>query len=366
MLEFIVHGNLIIEQMLFNIQDDQPSTKYWYSQVEQDMPEFNDETTDSQIMNSLINYLSFVLIVIKKQQISIFQDQHGSIPVLFSQDCISIQQFYTGQFYLIPGLNIIDVVNEKFILNLSKRYNLMQISNYSLLESLENNIAEIVSRFDKITLLFSGGIDSAILYTLFKKEVINKNKQLMCITLECQDIMSEDSQIVKQFIKDQINPNIQFQFLVLQKQNYIEQTKSIQSLIYPLDFNIMNMNLSLVFHFLSQNQTIVISGLGPDEYLSGYKKKQSRESLVEKLYLRNCGRDFRVVNQNNSKLICPYLSQSITQIFLASLEEDKKILRDLGKQLGLPDYITQRNKRAAQFGSGISKFVKGEGYDMLQ
>ena len=36
----------------------------------------------------------------------------------------------------------------------------------------------------------------------------------------------------------------------------------------------------------------------------------------------------------------------------------KHILRDVAKSIGVPDYIAERPKKAAQYGSGINKILK--------
>ena len=44
---------------------------------------------------------------------------------------------------------------------------------------------------------------------------------------------------------------------------------------------------------------------------------------------------------------------------------DKRELRDLALSKGVPSYFVERRKRAAQFGSGLGKYIGGGGYDLV-
>ena len=45
---------------------------------------------------------------------------------------------------------------------------------------------------------------------------------------------------------------------------------------------------------------------------------------------------------------------------------DKRELRDLAFKKGVLSQFVERRKRAAQFGSGLGKYIGGGGYDLVK
>ncbi|MGZ7050062.1 MAG: asparagine synthase C-terminal domain-containing protein, partial [Methanobacterium sp.] len=101
------------------------------------------------------------------------------------------------------------------------------------------------------------------------------------------------------------------------------------------------------------------------------KGELAQEDLKEdilNLYHVNLQRDDAVTMANSIELRVPYLDMDIINTamnipmkYKISGKEDnlrKCILREIGAELGLPQEIVKRPKKAAQYGSGIHKMLK--------
>ena len=118
---------------------------------------------------------------------------------------------------------------------------------------------------------------------------------------------------------------------------------------------------------------IFFDGLGADEIFGGYLRYKNGEienqikKDLDRLWLRNCGRDDRVCGENKIELRFPYLDYDLME-FLSSIDDIKQIV-DFSKPRGEGEKYLLRNvakniigfnlsykfeKRAIQFGTKIA------------
>lgn len=154
---------------------------------------------------------------------------------------------------------------------------------------------------------------------------------------------------------------------------------------------VMDFNLSAVLWFASKHcgaeARALISGVGADELCGGYARHKTqyerhgldalRQELamdVNRLWLRNFGRDDRAVAAFGRELRMPFVDSDVMHVVQTSPIHDlmsfypnssdndsqggdKLVLRRIAGELGLAN-TAKRTKRAAQFGSRMAKLIR--------
>ena len=137
--------------------------------------------------------------------------------------------------------------------------------------------------------------------------------------------------------------------------------------------NPMNIAIGLPLYFASQLASregvqVLLSGQGADELFGGYAKYLERPGLMWEDLLtmseRNLARDDKVATLNGVDGRHPFLALPVVGLALRTPPElkigggRKVILRRLARELGLPDWIAERPKKAAQYGSNAQKLLR--------
>ena len=111
------------------------------------------------------------------------------------------------------------------------------------------------------------------------------------------------------------------------------------------------------------NAKIFFDGLGADEIFGGYLRykngdiENQMKKDLDRLWLRNCGRDDRVFGENKLELRFPYLDKDLME-FLASIDDIKQIA-DFSKPRGEGEKYLLRNVAKTILGFNLScKFEK--------
>ncbi|SNX85983.1 uncharacterized protein MEPE_04692 [Melanopsichium pennsylvanicum] len=192
---------------------------------------------------------------------------------------------------------------------------------------------------------------------------------------------------------------------------YNKHKPTVSTLMLPTA-SVMDLSIGVALYFASRAQghlcqdrkkipytspaKVLISGLGADELLGGYSRhrqayiRASLPGLISELQLdldrlpeRNLGRDDRILSTHAKEARYPYLDRTVIE-FLTSIPVeskvdlrriategaggDKRLLRDLAKQLGLQQ-ASELKKRAMQFGTRSAKIdadsAKSKGHHKL-
>ncbi|WP_287961283.1 asparagine synthase-related protein, partial [Acidiplasma sp.] len=90
----------------------------------------------------------------------------------------------------------------------------------------------------------------------------------------------------------------------------------------------------------------------------------SNETYLNRLFNVTLPREKKMAEYYDKELITPYLNpeilklrSKITRNVNINGESNKLILREIAKNIGIPDSIFNRNKKAAQYGSGINRYL---------
>lgn len=230
-----------------------------------------------------------------------------------------------------------------------------------------------VTYLDEVAVIFSGGVDSAILTLLLKE--ISKNKDLK---IKLYTIGKKNS-------KDVLAAKKLAEFFDLEIRVY-EVTKEIIEENLPRvveligENNLMKIGVGMTIYLASKiihedGLKVAISGQGADELFAGYNRYLNSLDLdkelrydIENMYHVNLERDDAVSMDNGVELRLPFLDKKLTE-FALNIPANKKIkdsedklrkniLRDLAFELGLPEEFAYRPKKAAQYGTGIDKILR--------
>lgn len=231
---------------------------------------------------------------------------------------------------------------------------------------LKNNLKKIKSK--EVAIAFSGGVDSCILAQLLKQLKIKQTAYVMGIE-GCKDFQSAETAAKEigiklkkiEITKEDIEKNLSTQIKILNK---IPNTADPVTVSY---------NLPLLFVSKHAKEKEIVMGQGADTLFGGFLKYEelSKEEAVrqinkdtKKLVKTGIQQHFNTAQHFNKKVIAPFLDNKIVELALSLPYEfkinktRKYIIRKLAKQIGLSDEISFREKKSAQYGSGIMKVLK--------
>jgi asparagine synthase (glutamine-hydrolysing) len=228
----------------------------------------------------------------------------------------------------------------------------------SLYDSLEKSIS--ASLEGNAAVLFSGGIDSALLAALSDVPVITCG-------IEGSPDIEFSQEAAKLLQKDHIQVYVrprEIEKALPEVMNILEQK------------TLMHIEIGLLIYFVCRTWqgNILISGQGADELFGGYYKheKAYREGRSVRTLMNSdfqalpygLERDGYIAERFQKKIRYPYLDHSVIEQALGIptnllFEPQRKaFLRRVADLLSLPPEIVQKPKKAMQYGSGFHKVMK--------
>ncbi len=230
----------------------------------------------------------------------------------------------------------------------------------SLIKTLPYSVMNRCNR--KTGVLFSGGLDSSLIAYL----------------------ASEYSDVVLYTAGTEGSPDLEWarkasDILGLELREYVFTEEDVEEALGEIMFAIeepdaMNLAIGTPLYFATklageEGTRVLLSGQGADELFGGYAKYLERPELMESdlegLAERNLARDDKIAMLNGVEGRFPYLALPVvtaalnTPLDLKIRDNLRKfILRKAAEKLGLPKDIAEREKKAAQYGSGAQKILR--------
>lgn len=260
--------------------------------------------------------------------------------------------FIEQPFSLPPEINITTEKATKKIANL-----------------LTNSVKKRIAGLSKIAILFSGGVDSTLLAVLAKK-YCKKKAEIVLYTAGFAE--SEDVQLAQKAAK---MLGLLHKMYLCKIEEIEQEIKEVKCVIESTD--VMKVGVALPFHFAcklahADGHKVILSGLGSEELFAGYRRHKEADDINKECFMglltmheRDLYRDDTITMAHQLELRVPFLDYALIEYALSipgnyKLKDgmDKAILREVACQLGVPEEVAYRKKRAAQYGSGVDKVIE--------
>lgn len=263
------------------------------------------------------------------------------------------------------------------------------VRNQRIVPSKKNTYLSLKKEICKKTegvnfgVLLSGGVDSTLIAKICKDQ--GKSFRCFCVGIngskdlfyaqKVSDYLNLDI-VIKEFTLDEVELLLKEAISILPapviiQDNYIE---------YIVKLTVSAVNLASM---RLGSEEIFLSGIGSEELFAGYERhskatkdgglwrgikieglKQESVSGLKRMYHLVFERDKLISSYISKKIIAPFLADDviIQAMNMKSTQKidtltNKKIIRNIAMDLGVPNEFSNRKKKGAQYGSGFDKAI---------
>ncbi|MDD1769207.1 MAG: asparagine synthase-related protein [Methanomassiliicoccales archaeon] len=231
-----------------------------------------------------------------------------------------------------------------------------------ILDALISAVDEQVARRNA-ALLFSGGLDSSVLAAI----MVNRSS----LTLYTVGIDKSHDLVVAEETAALLD--LPWVGLVVDEDDIMRSIILVSRLISTKNPLTISFEMPLCLVSERVKEVLLVCGQGADELFGGYARylrmssdqlRMSMKGDLTRLIDVGLKNERRIADQYGKELLHPFLHPGVVDCAKAIPAEEhiqdgvrKVVLRDVGLSLGLGE-IAMREKKAAQYGSGIMKVMK--------
>ena len=335
----------------------------------------------------------FTMAHLKKGGLIIFRDPVGTIPLYLGEDGRMVALSSEKKALWAIGLRDVKPFPPGHLLDLGdkngeilkslkkiKPGNVSQRSFEEITTSLSFLIREAVekrvNRDENLALAFSGGVDSAVLAKILLAEHIPVH--LICVGLEGEEREVDQAEDLASEL------GLRIKIKMFPKEAVEEDVPKVISRIEEADP--LKVSLGIPFYWISDEarnlgKTVLMTGQGSDELFGGYLRhmqvyQDEGGEALDRMLLRDVRRAYEVDYELVSHVcaafnlyhVAPYADFDLITYALgvpAELKMEfegrilrKAALREVAKEMGLPESAYMRPKKAMQYGTGVDKTLR--------
>jgi len=240
-----------------------------------------------------------------------------------------------------------------------------------LLQSTKGHVSDL----KEVAVAFSGGIDSSIV--AFSAKLCHVDVHLVCVSLE----ETKESVFAERAATALDLPFYHIAYSIADLEEILPKVLWLIEESNPVNVGIATPTFWVAEQSSKLGLKVLMSGQGGDEAFGGYHRyleeyeRHGSAGLQRKIYRdtvssyeSNFQRDNKVCVFNNVELRTPLTDLKVVQFALGLPTElkinspqdmlRKRVLREAGRELGIPKFIVEKPKKAIQYTTGVSKAMK--------
>jgi len=232
---------------------------------------------------------------------------------------------------------------------------------------LRNSVKRCLGNNKKCALFFSGGLDSSVIAKLLSET---------CVEFTAYTVGMKGSADPEAAKKIAAELGIKLKVIIIKPE---EISKLVKAVIWitksddPVTIGVGIPLYAAAKEAAKDGYKIIFSGSGSDEIFAGYDShakaflngwKDVHEECTKRVHgiNKDIARDAAICKHFSLDSFMPFIDIDVVRMVMAlhpklkiSSEKNKIILRDIAKNIGVPQEAYERKKKAAQYGSGVSK-----------
>lgn len=251
----------------------------------------------------------------------------------------------------------------------------LQTAAEELQKLLQFSVKERVFGLKEVAIAFSGGLDSSLTAFLGKKFEVNVH--LIHVSLVNQ-LETEHAIMVAEDLK------LPLHFCIFKEEDVGKIVPKVVGLIEEPDPVKTSIGIPLYWaakKAAEMDFKVMLAGQGADEFFGGYRRyvddyllkgsEKVRKRMLEditRIHEANLERDFKICNFHGVELRLPFVTYKMAKFALGlpvSLKIERKqntlrklVLRRVAENLGLPEHVVKKAKKAMQYTTGVNKALK--------